>query len=240
MRPTFRIYAHRGAAAHHPENTRRSFAAAVEAGADALETDVRMTADGEIVVFHDADGSRTCEQSATLASTVWSDVAQWDAGEGEHPMLLSEMLETWPEHFVNIDIKDDSVAAARATLKVVRAAGRQATVGLGSFHRTVAAAVREEGWTGQMALVPREVAAARLLPSVLSRLALYGNAAQIPTHQGMIRLDGPGFIARCHRLGLRVDYWTIDDPEVAKRLVHAGCDGIVTNDPGLIREALGR
>jgi glycerophosphoryl diester phosphodiesterase len=238
MPPPFRLYGHRGAAAHHPENTLRSFRAALAAGADAIETDVRLSSDGEVVVFHDASGERTCGQSLLVRSCAWSVVSGWDAGMGERPVRLQDLLEEIPDVFINVDIKDDDPDAALRTVEVVRRMGLQERVGLGSFHRGAARAVALAGWTGQMALVPREVAALRLLPRWLGALFVRGNAAQIPTHQGRFRLDAPWFIARCHALGLRVDYWTIDDPAEAISLVRAGADGIVTNDPGAVGTAL--
>jgi glycerophosphoryl diester phosphodiesterase len=140
--------------------------------------------------------------------------------------------------FVNIDVKDDLPDAAVATLRVVRDRRAEDRVGLGSFHVGVAAALRAAGWSGQLALVPREVAAVRLLPVFVARRLVGGTAAQIPTHRGRFRLDAPWFVARCHALGLRVDYWTIDDPAEARALVAAGADGIVTNDPAAIAAAL--
>ena len=238
MSHPFRLYGHRGAAAHHPENTLRAFRAAVDAGVDALETDVRMTADGRIVVFHDADGARTCNQPATILSQSWATVQTWDAGEGEHPILFEDMLEEWPNLFINVDVKDDNEDAALRTLEIVRKAGREQTVGVATFHPRVADVVHRSGWRGQMGLVAREVAAARLLPSAIGRRFIRGNAAQIPTHSRGFRLDKPGFIARCHKLGLRVDYWTIDDPAEAVHLVQRGADGIVTNDPAAVGAAL--
>jgi glycerophosphoryl diester phosphodiesterase len=53
--------------------------------------------------------------------------------------------------------------------------------------------------------------------------------------QGAIRFDRPAFLAKCHSLGLRVDYWVVDDPAEAKRLLDLGADGIMTNDPAAIR-----
>jgi glycerophosphoryl diester phosphodiesterase len=238
MPPPFRLYGHRGAAAHHPENTLRSFRAALAAGADAIETDVRLSSDGEVVIFHDASGERTCGQQALLRASPWSVVSGWDAGLGERPVRLLDLLEEMPEVFFNVDIKDDDPEAAVRTVEVVRRMGAQGRVGLGSFHVSAARAVARTGWTGQMALVPREVAALRLLPRWLGALFVRGNAAQIPTHQGRFRLDPPWFIARCHEVGLRVDYWTIDDPAEAVSLVRAGADGIVSNDPGAVGAAL--
>ncbi|MEZ4240190.1 MAG: glycerophosphodiester phosphodiesterase family protein [Myxococcota bacterium] len=238
MSHPFRLYGHRGAAAHHPENTLRSFRAAVEAGVDAIETDVRLSRDGEVVVFHDADGARTCGVPHRVRETPWAEVATWDAGEGEHPIRLVELLEAFPGVFVNVDLKDDDPEAAVRTLAVLARAGHAERIGLGSFHRRVVGELRRRGYHGQLALAPHEVAAARLLPAPLAARVVRGNAAQIPVSGGRIRLDAPGFIARCHRLGLRVDYWTIDDPAQARALVAAGADGIVTNDPAAVRAAL--
>lgn len=239
MQHPFRLYGHRGAAAHHPENTHRAFVAAAEAGVDALETDVRLSSDGRVVVFHDADGERTCGRPERLLQRPWSEISTWDAGEGERPMLLSQLLEAFPSLFVNIDVKDNALDAAAATLAVVEASGRGQSVGLGSFHGRVVRAIHRAGWRGQIALSPREVVAARLMPAWLARPMVHGIAAQIPVADKGFRLDTPGFLARCAALGLRVDYWTIDDPQEAVRLVRAGANGIVTNDPATIGAALG-
>ncbi|MEN0064635.1 MAG: glycerophosphodiester phosphodiesterase family protein [Myxococcota bacterium] len=236
MRRPFRVYGHRGAAAHHPENTARSFHAAMADGADALETDVRMSRDGEMVVFHDAEGTRTCGIDKKLIDCSWSEIKTWDAGEGESPILLDEMLETWPDTFINIDVKDESVEAAKRTLSIIHS--RKASIGLGSFHPKVARFIDESDFGGQLAFVTHEVVAARFLPAFVARRIVRGNAAQIPTVGSGIPLDGPGFIRKLHHMDCRVDYWTIDDPEVAVQLVRNGADGIVTNDPKAITEAL--
>lgn len=236
MNRPFRVYGHRGAAAHHPENTARSFAAALADGADALETDVRMSRDGEMVVFHDADGARTCGVDKRIIDCDWAEIRVWNAGEGEHPILLDEMIETWPDTFINIDVKDDSVEAAERTLSIIR--NRKPSIGLGSFHPKVARFLDNSDFGGQVAFVRNEVVFARFLPRFLARFLIRGNAAQIPTHGSGIRLDGEGFIAKLHAMDCRVDYWTIDDPDEAVALVRHGADGIVTNDPGAITSAL--
>jgi glycerophosphoryl diester phosphodiesterase len=236
----FRLYGHRGAAAHHPENTMASFRAAIAAGADALETDVRLSSDGEVVVFHDAHGLRTCGDPRAVRACDWATVSTWDAGQGERPMRLTDLLDAFPDVFVNVDIKDYLPDAAERTVEVVRRADALGRVGLGSFHTHVVRAIRRTGWEGQLALSIPEVAATRLLPELLARGLVHGDALQIPVTWNGIRLDRPAFVARCHDLGLRVDYWTVDDPAEAVRLVRAGADGIVTNDPATIRVALGR
>ncbi len=205
-------------------------------GADALETDVRMTRDGEMVVFHDADGKRTCGVDKLIIDCAWSEVRTWDAGEGEHPILLDEMIDTWPDTFVNIDVKDDSVEAAKRTLAIIDK--RKESIGLGSFHRKVARFIDESDFGGQLAFVTHEVVASRFLPAFLARYVVRGNAAQIPVAGSGIRLDVPAFVDRLHAMDCRLDYWTIDDPDEAVRLVRLGADGIVTNDPKAIASAL--
>ena len=66
-------------------------------------------------------------------------------------------------------------------------------------------------------------------------LPFTGTAAQIPTHAGPLRFDRTAFIAKCHSVGLRVDFWVIDEPAEAKRLLDLGADGIMTNDPAKLR-----
>jgi glycerophosphoryl diester phosphodiesterase len=97
-------------------------------------------------------------------------------------------------------------------------------------------AVRRRGYGGETALSQGEVATLIALPAMLWRqLPFTGTAAQVPTHQGPIRFDRATFIAKCHSLGLRVDFWTIDDRDEAQRLIGLGADGIMTNDPAAIK-----
>jgi glycerophosphoryl diester phosphodiesterase len=74
--------------------------------------------------------------------------------------------------------------------------------------------------------------------AVLGRLPWAGRAAQVPVRVGPIRLDRRAFVEKCHTLGVRVDFWTIDDPRQARRLRSLGADGIMTDDPARIVPAL--
>ena len=86
-----------------------------------------------------------------------------------------------------------------------------------------------------------EVAGLLALPRRLIRsLPFVGTAAQVPLAAGPLRFDTPRFLARCHDLGLRVDYWTVDDPDEARRLIALGADGIMTDDAARMVAGLGR
>jgi glycerophosphoryl diester phosphodiesterase len=109
-------------------------------------------------------------------------------------------------------------------------------VTLASFRLRTLVEVRRRGYGGETALSQREVASLLGVPALLWRqLPLTGTAAQVPTHAGRIHFDRAAFIAKCHSLGLRVDFWTIDDRHEAARLLQLGADGIMTNDPSAIR-----
>ena len=71
-------------------------------------------------------------------------------------------------------------------------------------------------------------------PGWISGGWIRGQAAMIPRYHGRIRLDRPGFIARCRAVGLRVDYWVVNDPDEARELLASGATGLVSDDPGAL------
>ena len=140
------LVAHRGGAALAPENTLPAFEQAARLGADAFELDVRLTADGEVVVFHDDDTARVTGQPGTIEGRTLAEVRALDAGwsftpdggrtfpwrgRGISPPTLREVLARFP-HRVNAEAKRDGAALAEALVAVVRAAGAVDRVCLGS------------------------------------------------------------------------------------------------------------
>lgn len=190
------------------------------------------------------------------------------AGGFEMP-TLDEVLEEFPDIVINIDLKDhrrELVSAILATVTRHRAAER---VQLASFDLGTLLQVRRRGYLGRTALAPPEVAAALFAPALLFRLMPWtGECAQIPSHAQFTRQSPdevgdvtgvPGssrarlarlqkqlfprdgwLLRRLHRLDLRVDFWTINDPDEARALAELGADGIMTDDPRAIAAALKR
>ncbi len=242
-----RLYAHRGASAELPENTLPAFERAIEIGVDALEMDLQMTRDEQLIVVHD----ETCARMAG-AQYAWSQLDLDDAraldigwgflapdgtrpfaGKGFHVSTFAEILDAFPSIKINVDIKQ---AKPDAVLALIREKGAEDRVTLASFATGAAVSVRRKGYGGETALSQGEVLSLLSLPALLWRqLPFTGTAVQVPTYHKAIRFDRPAFIAKCHSLGLRVDYWTIDDPAEAARLIALGADGIMTNDPAAIR-----
>ena len=238
-----RLYAHRGAAAEQPENTLASFARALELGADALEFDVHATRDGVLVVSHDPDALRMTGVGCAFSRADWSDVRQFDAGwgfrapDGSRPFAgrrlsiprLEEVLEAFPGVELNVDLK---APVADLAVALLRRHGAERRVCLASFQSATLRRVRALGYAGPTSLATGEVARLLALPALLQRGPLGPRAAraQLP-----IQLGRRWIVARCRALGLGVDYWTVNDPALARRLIAIGADGIMTDDPARIR-----
>ena len=223
-----RIYAHRGASRELPENTMPAFRRALELGADALETDVHVTADGVVVTSHDPDGARVFGVARKIAERPFSEVSAWGMPS------LEEVVRAFPGVPLNVDLKVD---AAKEAIALLRRLGAEEQVTLASFSSFRLRRVRALGYRGPTSLARAEVACLLSLPAAFQRgpLAPPGQVAQLP-----ISLAKPWVIRRCHALGLRVDYWTVNEPALAQALVAMGADGVMTDDPGAIVPALRR
>lgn len=236
-----RLYGHRGASARLPENTLAAFERALADGANALELDIHRTADGHFVVAHDPDGRRLAGVDEHVHTVGLDRVKSWNvaatAGAPSERLTvptLEEVLQAFPEVPMSIDLKPDDPSAVPPLLEVVARHGADDWVTLASFSTRVVRRMRGLGYPGRTTLSKLEVALVRFLPAAVARRYVAGNAAHIPVKHGMVRLDGPPFIARCRTLGLRVEYWVVDDPREARRLLDAGATGIMSDDPALI------
>ena len=223
-----RIYAHRGASREFPENTMRAFRRALELGADALETDVHVTLDGVLVASHDPDGARIFGKPSRIADSPWAEVRSWGIPS------LEEVVTGFSSMPINVDLKIDAAALAVALLRKL---GAEEQVTLASFQSSTLRKVRALGYRGPTGLGRSEVARLLSLPAAAQRgpLAPPGRAAQLP-----LSLAKPWVVRRCHALGLRVDYWTVNEPALATSLVAMGVDGIMTDDPAAIVPAVRR
>jgi glycerophosphoryl diester phosphodiesterase len=237
-----RLYGHRGAPAHLPENTLEAFERALADGANSLEIDVHPTCDGHFMVAHDPDGQRMAGVAEDIKSSTLHQVKKWNVAVGTgrndlepHTMpTLAETFEAFPDLPMSVDLKPDDLNAVAPLMELVARYGAEERTTLASFSTRVVRKMRRLGYPGRTTLSKSEVAVLRYLPRPLAKLYVAGNAAHIPVEHHGIRLDGQRFIQRCRSLGLRVDYWVVDDPEEARRLLDLGATGIMSDDPALI------
>jgi glycerophosphoryl diester phosphodiesterase len=248
-------FAHRGAAAELPENTLPSFARALEVGADALETDLHLTQDGIVVAAHDPDGRRMANVGDEIRRCTLREVKRWDVGwgfvaHGERPHAkkgfeiptLEELLEAFPDVLFNVDAKQLEPPVVPALLALLERKGASRRVNVASFFRRALRDARRRGYAGTTGVDPVELAALLSLPVAACRAlrsrGRLGDAAQIPIRQGPIELARRPFIDKLHAVGLTVDFWTINDPSEAARLLALGADGIMTDDPRAVVPAV--
>jgi glycerophosphoryl diester phosphodiesterase len=225
-----------------------AFQRAMEIGVDSLELDVHLTRDNQFVVVHDDNALRMCGVPLVWREIDLADAQRVDAGwgfvapDGSRPFAgkgisvptFEAVLAEFPRVHINVDIKGD--ASVTAMLELLHRLGAEDRVTIASFQTATMIAVRRRGYGGETGLSQGEVAALVAMPPVLWRqLPFTGTAAQVPTHHGPLRFDRATFIAKCHAAGLRVDFWTVDDPTEAQRLLGLGADGIITNDPAALR-----
>jgi glycerophosphoryl diester phosphodiesterase len=209
-----------------------SFARALADGANALESDVHRTRDGHIVISHDP-----IVQGVVIRDVTFEELRTIDLGGGERVPLLLDVLSAFRDVPINIDLKQQGIARDVAALLVDKREAER--VLLASFHTSELAAVRATGYPGPTGLSKDEVVRLVVLPwPVLKLWRLRGVRAQVPMRSGRIRFDTAAFVERCHAIGVRVDYWTINDADDARALVAVGADGIMSDDPGRVRPAV--
>ncbi len=248
------LYAHRGATAEQPENTMPSFRRALEIGVDALEMDVHMTRDGVPVVSHDPTAARMAGVEVAWKDVDLAEAKTFDmgarvvladgtrfAGRGITIPTFEEVLVELPGVRLNVDLKQREPSMVRAMLTLIRRLRAEERVTIASFHWTTLVGVRRRGYGGETALSRPEVMMLAALPRRLwRRLPFMGGAAQVPERAGPIVLASRRFIDKCHAVGLRVDFWTVDDPARADALLDLGADGIMTDDPAAIAPVFAR
>ncbi|GAA3740462.1 glycerophosphodiester phosphodiesterase [Salinactinospora qingdaonensis] len=222
------------------ENTAAAFQNAVDMGYRYLETDVHATRDGALLAFHDATLDRATDRQGAIAELSHAEVARARVGGTEPIPLLAELLGAWPQVRFNIDIKAD--AAVAPLCEVLRRTGAWDRVCVGSFNqRRLERARRMFDRPVATSCGPIDVARLRVagVTRLLGWLARRGVAcAQVPLWRGSFPVLSRDFIAAAHRAGMQVHVWTINSPELMRRLLDAGVDGIVSDNVTGLRRVL--
>ncbi|MCA5894674.1 glycerophosphodiester phosphodiesterase [Isoptericola sp. NEAU-Y5] len=224
------------------ENSMTAFADAVRLGFRYVETDAHGTADGVAVALHDDALDRTTDGSGLVADLPWSRVRRARIGGVEPVPLLEDVLGSWPELRVNVDVKADSgVEPVAAAIERTGAHDRVCVTSFSVRRRraTVERLSRPVATSAGRAEVIPFLAAARLRVDVLARRALRdADALQVPVTDGSVTVVDRTTVAAAHRAGKAVHVWTINDAAEMRRLVDLGVDGIVTDRADLLRDVL--
>lgn len=237
------IYAHRGASAHAPENTLAAFQLALEHGADGVELDAKLSADGQVVVIHDQTVDRTTGAHGIVREMTLAQLKALDAGSSFSSEFAGEPIPTLEEVFVavgqktliNVEITNyNSVTDAlpdRITDLVIQY-NLQERVLFSSFHPLNLIRIRRRLPDTPAAILTQPGSDGKLLRGWFGRLFARGFI-----HPYFTDVNAETMAVE-RRAGRRVNAWTINDPEEMLRLFNLRIDGIITDDPRLARRVL--
>lgn len=230
-------FAHRGGAAHQPENTWPAFERAVGLGYGYLETDARATSDGVLLAFHDANLDRVTDSGGEVVALPYRQVAAARVRGSEPIPRIEDLLGAWPHVRFNIDLKHE--ASVEPLDGVLRRTAAWDRVCVTSFSgRRLALARQVLARPVCTAVTPGALAAARYAglagKATAERIARSGaQCAQIP-HLILSR----SFVRYAHDRGLQVHAWTLNTKVAIERALEAGADGIMTDNLTLLRDVL--
>ena len=239
------VIAHRGASLHAPENTLAAFDLAVRSGADAIEFDLKLTSDGEVVVLHDPTVDRTTDGSGRVMQMTLAQVRALDAGAKFAPQFRGERIPTLDEVFsavgsrvcMNIELANyaspfDGLVARVA--EVVKKHQLQNRILFSSFldwnlnraHRLLpevpVGLLTMRGWMGWWGR------------TFTWRRNGYQAFHPFYTDVAASQVD------RAHAAGKRVNVWTVNAEADMRRMIGLGIDALITDDPALACRLLGR
>lgn len=242
------IVAHRGASYDAPENTLASMALGWRQQADAVEMDIRLTRDGAIVLLHDETFKRTTGCADTPEALDLAEIRRLDAGRWKAATFAGEKVPTLAEVLAAMPAGKKMLIELKAGVEIVPALQRELAAGPVPLEHVIIIAFDFETLRAAKTAMPRAQALylaggrTEAGPKSLRDLDALIEAAHTAGFDGLdLGADWPidgAFVRRIRDAGLALHVWTVNDGELAKRLVQAGVDGITTDRPGWIREWL--
>ncbi|MFC5288369.1 glycerophosphodiester phosphodiesterase family protein [Actinokineospora guangxiensis] len=243
--PYPRAFVHRGwhcdGVAVGMENSLSAFRRAVAEGYQYLETDVHATSDGVVVVHHDPTLERTTDSAGQVAALPWSTVRRARVGGREPVSRLEDLLEELPDAYLNIDVKSD--AAVQPLLAVLARTGAAGRVCVASFSEARLARVRRLAGPAVLTSMGMRAlagfwASGRLPAWPFGRSPRRPPLAQVPVRHGRLTVVDARLLAAARRRGGEVHVWTIDEATEMHRLLDLGVDGLMTDQPQVLKDVL--
>lgn len=216
-------------------------------GADRLELDVHGTADGHVVVLHDATLERTTDGHGPVRERSLAEVTALDAGfrfttaDGRTPYrgrglripTLDAVLTAHPGVPLNIEVKQADPPIERAVLAVLDDHGARENVILAAEHQAIMDRIRDAAPAVATGFTADEVAdfVFRFRDALLDDWRPVGVALQVPARFGAVEIVSAESVAAAHARGVEVHVWTVNDPAEMERLLDLGVDGLMTDFP---------
>lgn len=246
--PFPRAFAHRGwhlGELAGMESSLAAFRRAAVEGYRYLETDVRATRDGVVVVIHDATLDRTTDRCGEIEKLDWAALRTARVGGREPLCRLDDLLEELPRALLNIDVKADSAVAP--VLDLLRRTRGWDRVCIASFSearlqrlRTAAGPrlLTSMGTASAVALRLRSVSLSRRSVRRSGPMPIRGKLAQLPVRMCGLTVVDRALVRCAHHRGLEVHAWTVDQAVEMQALLDLGVDGLITDRPDVLRDVL--
>lgn len=243
------VVAHRGDSANYPENTMPAFLSAVKMGIDVLETDVHLTKDNQIVIWHDPSLERNTDGKGKIEDFTFDELQKFDAGytftkddgknfpfrgKGIKIAKLEDVLNECPNQRFNIDLKTKGKAIVEEFIKVVDKTNAVNRVLCASFHISNLKLMRKIRPDILTSITTIEVLKYLFKQKNKFKTKVPKNRTivfQVPVEQWHIHVITPEFIEYFHNLGAVIQVWTINDEKEMVRLFKMGVDTIMTDSP---------
>ncbi|GAA0660960.1 glycerophosphodiester phosphodiesterase [Kitasatospora atroaurantiaca] len=254
-RSAVRVIAHRGSSAALPEHTLAAYRLAVEEGADGLECDVRLTADGQLVCVHDRTVRRTSDGRGAVSAMTLAELGELDFGSWKSPqapepspiLTLAQLLELVADAGrpveLAIETKHPTRYAGRTEAELLRllrhygllpSTPAESSVRIMSFSELSLHRIRRAA-----PAIPTVYLLERRLPLLGRTKALPGGAGIAGPGIDLVRAN-PGLVTALRRAGHRVHVWTVDDPADVELCLELGVEALITNRPRDVLTRLGR
>ncbi len=234
--PTPIIFAHRGASTQAPENTIAAFELALQLGADAIELDVKLSADEIPVVIHDPTVDRTTDGKGLVRDLNLAALQKLDAGEGQRISTLDEVFESvGGQLLINVELTNYTTRDDKLVDKVVEVVKKHNLA-----NGIIFSSFLPKNLNRAAELLPQTPRGLLALPNfsgwiVRNFIFRFGNYQAL--HSKLINISSRQ-IQRTHRMGRRVHAWTVNKADAMRRLADWGVDGIITGDPQLAVKVL--
>lgn len=233
-----KIIVHRGSSGNAPENTAASMNMAVESGCDGIETDLQLTKDKKVVVFHDWNVNRTTDGTGNIKDLTFEELSKLDNGswfdekfKGERIIKLEELLDIVPEDItLNLELKsigDDFRGLEEEVIKILNTKKRKNNIIISSFNHKVLENVRK---------LDKDIKLGILYEGYLLNLGKYIENLNLDIYSvhPSCNYINQELVDEVHDLGLKLYAWTVNDKETVVRLEEYGIDGVITNYPSSI------
>ncbi len=236
-------FAHQGGANEFPENTMKAFAGSVAMGYRYLETDLQLTSDNVLVIFHDETLDRATDSTGTIANLPWSVVKEAKVNGTEPISRLEDVFEAFPDVRFNIEPKTDR--GVDPFIDAIKRTGAIDRICCGSFSgsrlKKLRKALGPGLCTGMGVAETARLRFASWIPigAVAKALGRVPAAcAQEPPKKSVVPIIDRRFVTFAHDIGLKVHAWTIDDAGEMNRLLDLGVDGVMTDSPSVLKAVL--